>query len=83
MGDAAATSVRSVMQTLPEVPKFITDADIDQDILEAMPEPALRDASLMAAYHLAPTGRRGINTVEMSVPGVSGVTPLGQHEERY
>lgn len=66
--DEVMKDARSALESLTIVPDFVTDVDIDQGIYERLPDPALRDASLMAAYHLSPTGHRGIHTLEFSKP---------------
>lgn len=66
--EPAFVMVRDAIRGLPTVPRFIRNEDIDNDILEAIPDPALRDASLTASYHLAPTGRMGIDTIEIGRP---------------
>lgn len=60
--------VRDAIRGLPTIPGFIGDEEIDHEIVDAMPDPALRDASLMASYHLAPSGKMGIHTVEIGRP---------------
>lgn len=66
--DVMAT-IRDAVRTLPLVPQFVGDEAVSQDIAEVIPDAQVRDASLMAAYHLSPTGRRGIHTIEISAPG--------------
>jgi hypothetical protein len=67
MSDALA-SVRAAVRSLPNVPQFIGDERVSEEINDAFTDPLLRDATLIAAFHLAPTGRRGIHTLEMSAP---------------
>lgn len=45
--------------------KKTTDLD---DIKEAFPDVAIRDATLTTALHLSPTGKMGIDTIELSIP---------------
>jgi hypothetical protein len=66
--EPAFTLIRDAICGLPTIPQFIRDEDIDDDILTVMPDPALRDASLTASFHLAPTGKVGIHTLEISRP---------------
>lgn len=70
---------RAALVHLPDVPRYIDEESVLPDLAEVIPDPALRDASLMAAYHLAPTGRLGIHTLELSTPG-SAPAQLGQRE---
>jgi hypothetical protein len=66
--ETALESVRAAVRILPLVPKFIGDERVDEEINDAITDPLVRDATLIAAYHLAPTGRRGIHTLEISAP---------------
>lgn len=61
-------AVRDAFYKLPLVSQFIRDEYIDGEIADAMPDPALRDASLTASYHLAPTGKIGIHTLDIGRP---------------
>ena len=60
--------IRDTISQLPEIPSFIGDESINAGIFEAIPDSAIRDAMLNAAFHLAPTGRIGIHTLELSSP---------------
>lgn len=60
---------RAALQGLARIPAFIDDERLLPGIAEAMPDPAVRDASLLAALNLAPTGRMGIHTLGLAVPG--------------
>lgn len=62
---AAVDIVRRAVRALPTVARHVTDTDVRAEIADELPDPALRDASLMAAYALAPTGRRGVHTLEI------------------
>jgi len=62
-------AIRDAVRMLPLVQKFVGDESINTEIVEVINDPVVRDASLMAAYHLSPTGRRGIHTIEISAPG--------------
>lgn len=64
-------NARLALDKLTIIPDFVTETDIDGEIYEQVPDAALRDASLMAAYHLSPTGRRGIHTLQFSRPNSS------------
>lgn len=77
--------LRTSMHALPVVPHFVGTNSLDKQIVEALPDPALRDAAIVAAYSLAPTGQRGVHTVTISAPRAQDVqarTPhtLGQPE---
>ncbi len=60
--------IRDAIRGLPQVPFFVEDEAMSPQIREAIPDPAQRDASMEAALGLAPTGKRGIHTIEMSSP---------------
>jgi len=80
--DSALTqSIRDALQSIQLVPQFVTDMDVSRDIFDALPDPALRDAVMVAAYEIAPTGRKGIHTLEISSPRTSIRNgTLGQRE---
>ena len=61
-------SVRSAVRGLSLVAHYVTDAGVDETIREAFPDPAVRDTVLVAARRLAPSGRRGIESVSFSSP---------------
>jgi len=61
-------SVRSAVRSLSLVAHYVGDAGVSDAIREAFPDPAVRDTVLVAARRLAPTGRRGIDSVSFSSP---------------
>ncbi|WP_419343019.1 hypothetical protein ACM1PE_08840 [Achromobacter sp. PD1] len=74
-------SIRSALQSIQVIPQFVTDVDVSSEIMDAFPDPALRDALIVAAFEIAPTGRKGIHTLEISAPRTSIRTgTLGQRE---
>lgn len=50
--DAGFQMAREALQALPSVPQFIGDEAILDGIRERLPDPAMRDASLMTALHI-------------------------------
>lgn len=56
----------SAMTALPALARFIGDERLLPGISEAVSDPALRDASLMALLKLAPSGQNGIHTLTFS-----------------
>jgi hypothetical protein len=76
---SAYDDARTAMQSLALVSEFVGDDGLLPDIAEAIPDPAVRDASLNAAFHMAPTGRLGVHTLGLSVPGAES-GELGQRE---
>lgn len=85
-GDAETLEwLRSSVHALPVVPQFVQADSLDPQIVEALPDPALRDAAIVAAYELSPTGKRDIHTLEISAPRATDANarsprPLGQKE---
>ena len=80
-GDVMA-SIRGAVRTLLLVQQFVEDESINPAISEAIADAQVRDASLMAAYHLSPTGRRGIHTIEISAPGSRQIPAAFTNRER-
>lgn len=66
--DEVLARARSAIGNLVLVPRFVGEATVNAEIADAIEDPGLRDATLMAAYHLSPTGKRGVHTIEVSVP---------------
>lgn len=77
--ESAYGDARAAMQGIAQIPTFIDDERLLPDLAEIMPDPAIRDASLMAAYHMAPSGKLGIHTLGLLVPGTPA-SELGQRE---
>lgn len=53
-------------QSIASVPQFVGDVSVDLAIAEAIPDPALRDSAMMAAWYMAPTQQSGIHTIEIA-----------------
>ena len=66
--DQVFESVRSAVRSLSLVARYVGDGGISDSIREAFPDPAVRDTVLVAARRLAPSGRRGIESVSFSSP---------------
>lgn len=85
-GDAEIIQwLRSSVHALPLVPQFVRNGRLDSEIVEALPDPALRDAAIVAAYEMSPTGKRDIDTISISSPVADSASartpqPLGQRE---
>jgi len=56
-------SVRSAVRSLSVVARHVGADSVDDAIREDFPDPAIRDTVMVAASRLAPTGRRGIDSV--------------------
>lgn len=64
-------TIRNVMNVLPSVPHFVGAETLRNEFAERVPDPGIRDAALIAAFHLSPTGKRGIHTIDISAPKAS------------
>ncbi|PJK07970.1 hypothetical protein CO610_07340 [Lysobacteraceae bacterium NML95-0200] len=71
--------LKEVFRSLPELTDAIDDEEVTPLAAEIVPDAAERDASLTALYNLAPTGKVGIHTLDISSPGRTGGT-LSQRE---
>jgi hypothetical protein len=69
--ETAINSVRDVVTSLALIPDFVLESSVSEALAILMPDPAIRDTTLMAAYNLAPTGRNGIHTIELTSPAHS------------
>ncbi len=56
-------SIRTAVRSLATVARHVGESAMDATFREAFPDPAVRDMVLVAAKRLAPTGRRGIDSV--------------------
>ena len=80
--EEALTTVRRALGLLTWVPEFVGNESVSREFAERVEDPVLRDAALMAAYHLAPTGHRGIHTLELSAPRQDSKTSTLTNRER-
>lgn len=72
-------SLSEELRLLPGLIRFINDEGLNQDIEEVSPDPAMRDISLAALMRFAPTGRRGIHTLDIG-SSAQPLKSLGQRE---
>jgi hypothetical protein len=63
VSDQVFASVRSAVRSLSVVARHVGDTSLDSSFKDEFPDPAIRDTVLVAAKRLAPTGRRGIDSV--------------------
>ena len=64
VSEAVVDAVRGAVRSVAMVARHVRDGDIDTDSLQAdFPDPAIRDTVMVAASKLAPSGRRGIDSV--------------------
>jgi len=65
--DAAAFDlIRGAAKSIASIPQFIRDTEVDQGLADLIPDPAMRDAAMVAAWNLSPTPQSGIHTVELA-----------------
>lgn len=71
--DPLLLATRDAVRKLGEVARFVSNDKLDDDALKSeFPDPGVRDTILGAAAKLAPTGKKGIESVELTVPERSG-----------
>ena len=80
VSDQVLTSIRTAVRSLATVARHVGESSMDSTFREAFPDPAVRDTVLVAAKRLAPTGRRGIDSVsffseESTEAGSVSLTP--------
>ncbi|HZH44274.1 MAG TPA: hypothetical protein VEY50_09355 [Lysobacter sp.] len=67
--EPAIATVKDTLHSLPEIPRLIEGDAISPAIRDVLPDPAKRDAAVDTLFRLAPTGRRGIDSIDISTPG--------------
>lgn len=67
--EAVTLAIRERMNRLTWLPDYIREGGIDRGVHELFPDPVELDTVIQVAHDLAPTGRRGIDVLEMAVPG--------------
>lgn len=68
LADGGLEDMRAQVRAVPDLIRFIETDRISPAIREAAPDPAWRDTALGVLMDFAPTGRRGIHTIELSSP---------------
>lgn len=68
ISDQIYESVISAVRSLSTVAHYIGDTDISDDIVKQFPDPAIRDTVMVAASRLAPSGRKGIDSLSLYGP---------------
>lgn len=75
-----AELVVNAAKSISIVPQFVNENGVNRELTEAITDPALRDAAMMAAMQFAPTRKSSFDRVEIFIPGHSkGVL---HHRER-
>lgn len=72
VSEPVVRAVRQAVKDIATVGKFVREEGVDDAITEAFPDPAVRDAVMVAASKLAPTGRRGVETLAFYRPETTG-----------
>lgn len=80
VSDQIFTSIRAAVRSLTTIARHVGESAMDSSFRDAFPDPAVRDTVLVAAKRLAPTGRRGIESVsffsdESTDPDSATLTP--------
>lgn len=73
------STLQKTIRDLPIISNFITDTSVNKEIIEYIPDPAIRDAGLETILGLSPTGKKGIHTVDISSPS-TGESPITTKE---
>lgn len=67
------------LAALPDLTRHIGDESIDPAVAEVAPDPAMRDVQLAALLRFAPTGKKGIHTLQIG-SGHDAPASLSQRE---
>ena len=68
--------VKAATLSVTAVPKSVTDkGQLAEELGQWVGDPAVRDSALLAAYHLSPTGRSGIVSIDFINPAEDKVAP--------
>lgn len=65
-GDPLVAASREALHTLGQLTGDLDRSDAYEKVVSDFPDPMLRDAGLTAVTHIAPSGRRGIETVDLT-----------------
>lgn len=65
-GDPLVAASREALHTIGALTGDLDRMDAYEKVVSDFPDPLLRDAGLTAVAHLAPSGRRGIETVDLT-----------------
>lgn len=61
-------AVRTAVRSISLIPHYLTEEGVRADISDILPDPGVRDAALVAAQRLAPSGKRGIDRITLLDP---------------
>jgi hypothetical protein len=63
--------IKDATLSVTNVPECIQQGHISEAMAEYVNNPAVRDSAILAAYHLSPTGRGGINSLNLINPALN------------
>lgn len=66
-------NIKAATLSITNVPQCINESGyISEGLAEFVPDPAVRDSAILAAYHLSPSGRGGISSIDLINPAQRG-----------
>jgi len=71
--DLLYQSIRKAVKGVALITRYIQDGDISNDLERGIPDPAMRDAVLVAAERISPTGKKGIDAVSLFSSETNGL----------
>jgi len=72
-------AVKQAIRSLSAIPHYLTVDGVREGLEEVIKNPAVRDATLLTAQRLAPSGRGGIESLTISSPGFeAGILTSGE-----
>lgn len=61
--------IKSATLSIAQVPQFVNQqGKISEGLSEQVQNPAIRDSAIVAAFHLSPTGKNGITSIDIITP---------------
>ena len=84
LSDSVIESVRGAVRSVATVARHVRENDVDTAAIQsAFPDPAIRDTVMVATSKLAPTGRKGIDSVSLYARDAEPpANPLTQRSRR-
>ena len=68
LSEPVVQAIRQAVKDIASIGRYVHEEGVDDSIAEAFPDPAVRDALMVAASKLAPTGRRGVEALAFYRP---------------
>lgn len=61
--------IKSATLSIAQVPQFVNQqGKISEGLSEQVQNPAIRDSAIVVAFHLSPTGKNGITSIDIITP---------------